>query len=271
MPSGVPSASTDAEFAPDAPSVGNRIPHTGVERGMGMPPSARVAVPANSRRVLATRCRRDRPAIPIRPLRVMAESSPPTSASLDPTPERLQLEIAAATRGDEAAWRRIVEWYTPRVFGLVRSQCGDVELAEEITQSTFCTLAEKLERYVENGRFEAWLFRIAVNRLRDEMRRRRRHAVPIESTTLAAIGPAMEDATPVDRARLHELLARALGELGPSDREVIELRHIGGMSFRQMADHLDEPLGTLLARHHRALRKLRGALGPEVAAELEDL
>lgn len=196
---------------------------------------------------------------------------PDPRTDADPTPERLQREIAAASGGDETAWRRIVDWFAPRVFGLVRSQCGDVELAEEITQSTFCTLAEKLERYVETGKFEAWIFRIAVNRLRDEMRRRRRHAVPIEASTLAAIGPASEDAPVVDRARLQSMLAKALGGLGPSDRKVIELRHIGGMSFRQMADHLGEPLGTLLARHHRALRKLRDALGPEVAEELEDL
>lgn len=195
----------------------------------------------------------------------------PDSPEIDPTPERLQQEISAAAHGDEVAWRRIVAWYSPRVFGLIRAQCGDVELAEEITQSTFCTLAEKLGRYVESGRFEAWLFRIAVNRLRDEMRRRRRHARPTEASILAAVGPTAEDASPIDRPRLHAMLAAALDRLGASDREVIELRHLGGMSFRQMAEHLGEPLGTLLARHHRALRKLRADLGPEVAAELEEL
>lgn len=208
---------------------------------------------------------------PLRSPRFVPPAVMSDSHAIDPTPERLQREIAAACGGDESAWRRIVDWYAPRVFGLIRAQCGDVELAEEITQSTFCTLAAKLERYVESGKFEAWLFRIAVNRLRDEMRRRRRHAVPVDAPTLAALGPASKDATPVDRPRLHALLAKALGELGASDREVIELRHLGGMSFRQMADHLGEPLGTLLARHHRALRKLRAALGPEVGAELEDL
>jgi RNA polymerase sigma-70 factor (ECF subfamily) len=45
--------------------------------------------------------------------------------------------------------------------------------------------------------------------------------------------------------------------LTDTDRDVIELRHHGGLSFKQIAELLDEPLGTLLARHHRALRKLR--------------
>ena len=48
--------------------------------------------------------------------------------------------------------------------------------------------------------------------------------------------------------------------LSPADREVIELRHHAQMGFKQMSEVLDEPLGTLLARHHRALRKLREIL-----------
>ena len=55
-------------------------------------------------------------------------------------------------------------------------------------------------------------------------------------------------------------MRRAMGELGDSDREVIELRHHGQMSFKEMAEVLDEPMGTLLARHHRALKKLRGIM-----------
>lgn len=226
-------------------------------------------MPTSARRVSRPRPDGDGPpSLRLHPAPIPAMTDAPEA---DPTPERVQQQIAAAARGDEAAWRRIVDWFAPRVFGVVRAQCGDVELAEEITQSTFCTLAAKLERYVESGKFEAWVFRIAVNRLRDEMRRRRRHAVPVENATLTAIGPIIEDEAIVDRRRLHGLLAQALADLNPSDREVIELRHIGGMSFRQMADHLGEPLGTLLARHHRALRKLRAALGPEVGVELEDL
>jgi RNA polymerase sigma-70 factor (ECF subfamily) len=49
-------------------------------------------------------------------------------------------------------------------------------------------------------------------------------------------------------------------KLAEGDRDVIELRHHGGLSFKQMADLLDEPVGTLLARHHRALRKLKEAM-----------
>lgn len=169
--------------------------------------------------------------------------------------------LGDASRGDEEAWRYIVDAYAPRVFGLIRAQCGDVDLAEEITQSTFCTIVTKIESYTELGKFEAWLFRIAMNRLRDEMRRRGRQARPVEEQTLmglAGAGPTDEQ----DRTwpELSAGLQRALTQLSEADQRIIHLRHFGGLSFKQIADVLDQPLGTVLARHHRALKKLRDQL-----------
>jgi len=179
------------------------------------------------------------------------------SSPSDPSdPTAIQAVLARAVQGDEHAWREIVETYSRRLFGLVFAQCRDAELAEEITQSTFCTVASKLASYTEVGRFEQWLFRIGMNRLRDEMRRRRRQAIPMEADTLMGLAGGHVPEEPTD-----PLLLRALREsmdrLSEADREVVHLRHFGGLSFRQIADVLDQPLGTVLARQHRALRKLR--------------
>ena len=170
--------------------------------------------------------------------------------------------LARAAAGDEPAWRSVVDAYVPRVFSLIRAQCGDSDLAEEITQSTFCTVAAKLREYQEVGRFESWLFRIAMNRLRDEMRRRKRHASPMEEApmaSLAVVAPERNAVRGADAATAR-VLAEAIASLNDADREIINLRHIGGLSFKQLADALNEPLGTLLARHHRALKKLRDFL-----------
>jgi RNA polymerase sigma-70 factor (ECF subfamily) len=59
---------------------------------------------------------------------------------------------------------------------------------------------------------------------------------------------------------IHQKLRAAMDRLGEGDREIMELRHTGGMSFRALSDYFGEPLGTLLARHHRALKKLRTLL-----------
>ncbi|MCC6908866.1 MAG: RNA polymerase sigma factor [Phycisphaerales bacterium] len=177
--------------------------------------------------------------------------------------EALDTTLDLASRGDQSAWRAIVDRYAPRVYGLLKSQCGDAELAEEIAQSVFCTVAAKLTGntgYVEQGKFEAWIFRIAVNRLRDDIRRRRRQATAVEQSALdERAAPSRNGFVPRDDDE-HVALRGAIERLSAADRQIIEYRYIGGLSFKQMAELLDEPLGTVLARQHRALRKLRDLL-----------
>src|SRR5687767_6592676 len=88
--------------------------------------------------------------------------------------------LAAAAEGDQDAWRDLIGRYSRRIYALARSRCQAVDVAEEVTQSVFATVAAKLGSggYSEQGKFESWLFRVAMNRIRDEMRRRRRHAEP---------------------------------------------------------------------------------------------
>lgn len=168
--------------------------------------------------------------------------------------------LSRAAGGDERAWRRLIDLFSRRVFALAKSRCRNPEVAEEITQSVFATVASKLSlgEYTEQGRFESWIFRVTMNRLRDEMRRVRRQAAPTDPDGFSAMAarPEAPEALAPDLLRLRA----ALDELPPADREIVELRHHGGLSFKQLAELLDEPLGTLLARHHRALKKLHSIL-----------
>ena len=206
------------------------------------------------------------------------------------TADAIAALVADAACGDETAWESLVRLYGRRIYALAKSRLHDPDAAEEITQSVFATLATTLRTpdptesspesaatnratYTEAGKFEPWLFRIVMNRVRDEGRRRQRRA-----GTITGMGPAEQDQiagrignTPGGRgdtrteaeseaqdardelAAMHE----AIQSLDDRDREIIELRHHGSLSFAQIADLLDEPLGTCLARHHRALKKLR--------------
>lgn len=204
--------------------------------------------------------------------------------------------LQAAATGDEDAWRSIVHLYARRVYALARSRlCGHAgasggdsarrirssspdglfvqgyDIAEEVTQSVFVTVASKLSsgEYAEQGRFESWLFRVAMNRIRDEVRRTRRQAQPTDPEALDSAGASQSSTSrsPSDGLASEELAAlrTAMSQLTDQDREIVELRHHAGLSFKQMSDLLAEPLGTLLARHHRALRKLKELItgGPD--------
>jgi RNA polymerase sigma-70 factor (ECF subfamily) len=178
--------------------------------------------------------------------------------------------LAAASRGDEAAWRELIARYGRRVFALAKSRCQRNDLAEEVTQSVFATVAAKLGSggYSERGRFESWLFRVAMNRVRDEMRRLKRQADPADPATFGGVRaaeiPATVEGVELDRLRI------AMRELPDADREIVELRHHGEMSFKEMSELLNEPLGTLLARHHRALKKLKQLMEAEQGEGAEE-
>lgn len=201
-----------------------------------------------------------------------------TSSARDPIDDAT---LQAAANGDARAWRKIVERLHGRVYALVFRQAGDRDLADEITQHAFVRAFEAIGRYQETGRFEAWLFRIAMNRLRDEMRRRKRQAQPMDMSGSGRAGddqawPQVEarlaerehdhTATPLGRlthAEDLQALRDAVASLGEAERELLYLRHTAGLTFAQIAEALEQPLGTVLARGHRALGKLKTMLEPQ--------
>ena len=182
--------------------------------------------------------------------------------SSDSDKSRLQATLRRIADGDESAWREIIDAYGSRVYALLFSRCRNAELAEEIAQSTFCTVVTKFDSYVEVGKFESWLFRIAMNRLRDEMRRRGRHAIPVAQEAFSGVAaPSDPGPSDSDQRELQQSLWDAIGELPEADQQILHLRHVSEMSFKQIAEVLEQPLGTVLARHFRALKRLRDKMG----------
>jgi len=194
--------------------------------------------------------------------------------------------LVQAAEGDANAWRGLVEAYYRRVYALLVKQCGDRELSEEITQATFVKVVGHISQYKEQGKFESWLFLIAMNKLRDEVRRRKRQAVAMDMSEGRGEDEArvqFEDTGsgglrgrggegvlgPLDamsKAEQLEQLREAVQQLSEKDREIVYLRHTAGLSFPQIAETLGQPLGTVLARGHRALAKLRKVLLDREAA-----
>ncbi len=191
----------------------------------------------------------------------------------DPAPDLAAL-VAAAIEGAPWAWEALTASYGRRVFAMARSRLRDDHLAEEVTQAVFVSLATELRRaaedataagYEERGKFEAWLFRVAMNKVRDIVRKnKRRPEIIADPFTIPDQGSTDTNNPDAD----HELdaLRSAMARLSEADRTVIELRHQAQMGFRAIANMLNEPHGTILARHHRALRKLRAFIEDQGSA-----
>ena len=171
--------------------------------------------------------------------------------------------------GDKAAWGTLVEAYWQRLFGYALRATSNAELAQDLVQETFLRIVQRLGKYDDQGKFEAWLFRILVNLVRDHGRSLARH--PTQSTVIESDGERIEMTdelsgkipAPYDPLQQREdvdALQIALRKLPEGDRQILMLRHFADMPFKDIARTLNCPIGTVLARAHRALAKLRGLM-----------
>jgi RNA polymerase sigma-70 factor (ECF subfamily) len=171
--------------------------------------------------------------------------------------------------GDKKAWNVLVEEYWQRLFGYALRATNNAELAQDLVQETFLRIVQRLGRYDDQGKFEAWLFRILVNLVRDHGRSLSRH--PMQSTVIESDGERIEltdelagrgptPFEPLHRREQVDALQLALRKLPEGDRQILMLRHFADMPFKDIARTLNCPIGTVLARAHRALGKLRGLM-----------
>ena len=171
--------------------------------------------------------------------------------------------------GERAAWDVLVDAYWQRLFGYALRATNNPELAQDLVQETFLRIVQRLGKYDDQGKFEAWLFRILVNLVRDHGRSLARH--PTQSTVMECDGERIElinemsgkDNAPFDPLYQQEdvdALQVALRRLPEGDRQILLLRHFADMPFKDIARTLNCPIGTVLARAHRALGKLRSLM-----------
>jgi len=189
-------------------------------------------------------------------------------------PAGLERLLRRARRRDPQALHKLVDMYSARLFGLLYRLTGSRETAEDLLQETFLRVVRMIPEYRHGGRFEAWLFRIAANLARDHARRQKRRGRPVAlDGPGGAGGPGRSDLAdtgqpdPVGellKKEAEQRVSAVLQGLAEAEREIILLRHFSELSFREIAELLDIPLGTALARAHRALKRLKAALGEEV-------
>jgi RNA polymerase sigma-70 factor, ECF subfamily len=172
--------------------------------------------------------------------------------------------VAQVAAGDSRALEQLYGRYGRTVYGLALKILGSAEPAEDVVQETFWRVWRRAGTFqMGSGQFTPWLFGITRNLCIDELRRRqaRPQANGTEDQVLNAIPdaqPAVDDLTwELERRRL---IISALDELPPDQRQVIELAYFGGLSQREIAAQLNNPLGTVKTRVRLALQKLKGLL-----------
>ena len=181
--------------------------------------------------------------------------------------------IGRAAQGDARALEVLYDRYSGVVFSFALRIVADRPLAEEILQEAFFRAWQQGGSFsAGRGTFITWLLSITHNLSIDEIRRRRRRPQKAESEepeqVLAAVpdtgaGADVEDE--VWLGALRDTIGVALAQLPPAQREAIEMAYFQGLTQREIAEALGEPLGTIKTRMRLGLQKLRDALGSDGA------
>jgi RNA polymerase sigma-70 factor (ECF subfamily) len=165
------------------------------------------------------------------------------------------LAVARAQQGDSSALQVLYIRYAREVHRYVNSIVGDHHEAEDITQGVFLRLMRVIGSYRQRDvPFGAWLRRVARNAALENLRSRR--TIPVHELELRITEESREEL----RSERVRDLRQALERLPYDQREVVILRHLAGLSPREIAELLDKSEASIHGLHHRARNAFKAAL-----------
>lgn len=185
--------------------------------------------------------------------------------------------ILLAQKGDQAAFRKLVERHQRRAFAIAVGLVRDENDARELVQEAFLRVYKGLATFQGGSSFFTWLYRIVTNLAIDLMRKPGRrdaelaeeHALDDEAVDFPLLA-RIDGADPIDVMRRREIAGRiqaALDALPPYHRGVILMREVEGMSYEEMAQAMGVSKGTIMSRLFHARQKLQRALADCYAEE----
>jgi|RhiMethySRZTD1v2_1073278.scaffolds.fasta_scaffold838439_2 RNA polymerase sigma-70 factor, ECF subfamily len=180
--------------------------------------------------------------------------------------------------GSEAAFATLVDRYKNRLQNIVYRYIRDFQRSEDLAQEAFVRVYLHRERYRKTGKFSTWIFTIAVNLAKNEIRRkvRLRDVLSLDHVAemLGGSDPGIKDESQpaadrqAERGQTSEVVADAIAKLPVVYREALVLRDIEGLAYEEIAEILGIPGGTVRSRINRARIMLKDKLKGFAKTEL---
>ncbi len=167
--------------------------------------------------------------------------------------------------GDQRAYQELLRRYRRSVYSITYRMVGHREEARDLAQEVFIRAFRSLHRYDPSRPFSSWIFKITSNLCIDFYRKKRLSTVSIHETydgederpRIELVDPGPDPEETFQTGSQRDRLDRLLLSLPPRYRVVVLLRHKEDLSYEEIADQLEIPIGTVKARLHRAHRLLR--------------
>ena len=171
--------------------------------------------------------------------------------------------IQSVLDGDDTAFSVLVKKYQKPVHTLAWRKIGDFHIAEDITQDTFLKAYQRLSTLKEPQRFASWLYVIAANHCSTWLRKKRlwtqsledTNSTQLEKATYSGHVIAENEQTTAEAQR--EVVKKLLAKLQESDRTVITLYYLGGMTYEEISEFLGVSVAAIKNRLYRARNRLK--------------
>lgn len=185
------------------------------------------------------------------------------SASPQDRPATMDDLLLRVARGDSPAFEMLYDQVANSVFGVVRRVLRDPAQSEEVTQEVLVEVWRSATRFdAERGSASSWIHTMAHRRAIDRVRSSQASHDREQRVAVRDHSPAYDEVAEKVEARLEqEQVRRCLGTLTELQRESVTLAYYGGYTYREVADLLDAPLGTVKTRLRDGLIRLRDCLG----------
>jgi len=180
--------------------------------------------------------------------------------------------VKLAQQGDKEAFSVLVRNYQNKVFGLAINIVRNHETADDLAQEIFIKAYQALPRFRFQSEFSTWLYQIAINHIRDHLRKHKKEKNDLRLDEIPEISGEEKEASEQLANRQEEeyrkrLLREKLEEMPEKYRLILSLRDIQGLSYEEISRMLKLSAGTVDSRLHRARRLLRKKLAQALGQE----
>lgn len=191
------------------------------------------------------------------------------------TDQEFETCMRCMKQNDKNALKQVYEAYLPYIYGIVLGIVGSKELAEDVTSEFFIKLWDISDTYKPGKGHRGWLATIARNLTIDFIRKTKREVLTDFSEQRNVVEGGSVDVSEISSADLglgtdgssqsqvedevieNLSIQEALQQLSDKEQEVVHMKILGELSFKEIAEILSEPIGTITWRYQNALKKLR--------------
>jgi len=178
----------------------------------------------------------------------------------------------ACQQGDKTAFQKLVKQYQEKVRGLVYSILNDPEVIDDLTQEIFIKVYTSISRFEHRSSLGTWIYRIAVNHCRDEIRRKRiRRLFSLEKMELDPIAKGERTDGDILQKEKIDMVRWGLSKISEKHRSIIVLKDFENLPYEEIAKVLDLELGTVKSRLNRARTALKEVLDPYWSYESDEM